>query len=125
MAPLTGRLLLLVEDDPLVCMTLVEGLVDSGFAVLEAENAEAALDMLARRPDIAAMLTDINLPGADGFTLAQLARELRPELPVVYASGRHRQAEPGRAVPDARFLAKPFCLSRAAAIIASAMAART
>ena len=116
------QLLLLVEDDPLVRMTLVEGLVESGFDVVEAEDAETALGLLARRPEIAVLLTDINLPGADGFALARAARVLRPDLPVVYASGRFRHAEPGRGLPDAPFLAKPFSVACAAATLAGVIA---
>lgn len=115
------RHVLLVEDDPLVRMTLVEGLADSGFSVMEAEDAESALGLLAHHPEIALLLTDINLPGADGFALAKAARVLRPNLPVIYASGRFRQAEPGRGLPGAPFLAKPFSVACAAATIANAM----
>jgi CheY-like chemotaxis protein len=116
-----SRLLLVVEDDPLVRGTLVEGLQDEGFEVLEAEDAEEGLRLLSRRPDISALLTDINLPGADGFSLAHAARMLRPGLPVVYASGRHRFAEPGRALPGAPFLAKPFTIASAASTLEGAM----
>ncbi len=119
----SARHVLLVEDDPLVRMTLVEGLADSGFDVLEAEDAETALCVLAHHPEIELLLTDINLPGADGFALARAARVIRPDLPVIYASGRFRQAEPGRGLPDAPFLAKPFSVACAAATIAGAMRA--
>jgi two-component system cell cycle sensor histidine kinase/response regulator CckA len=114
-------LLLLVEDDPLVRGTLVEGLSDAGFDVLEAEDAETGLELLATRPDIGALLTDINLPGADGFSLAFEARRLRPDLPIVYASGRHRQPEPERAVPGAPFLPKPFSIAHACTTLEGAM----
>ncbi len=102
------RLLLLVEDDPLVRSTLAEALTGAGFEVLEAETAEAALDMVAQRDDLSVLFTDINLPGADGFALARAARRLRPKLPVVYASGRFREPDARRALPGAAFLAKPF-----------------
>lgn len=114
--------LLVVEDDELVRLTLVEGLGDAGFFVLEAEHAEEALELLARRPDIAALLTDINLPGADGFVLARAARRLRPGLPVIYASGRISEPIQGRALPDAPFLAKPFTPSHAAETISAVLA---
>jgi CheY-like chemotaxis protein len=91
--------------------------------VLEASDAESALHVVAAREDLAALLTDINLPGADGFVLARAARRLRPDLPVVYASGRIREADPRRALPDAAFLAKPFSLSCAVAALQRAVAA--
>ena len=107
--------LLVVEDDALVRMTLVDVLTDDGFEVLEAEDAAQGLDLICTRPEIAAMLTDINLPGgADGFALAQAVRVVRPGLPVLYASGRYSAVEAGKAVPGARFLAKPFTPSLAA-----------
>ncbi|MGX9962676.1 response regulator [Roseomonas sp. F4] len=116
--------LLLVEDDPLVRMTVAEGLTDAGFTVVEAEDAEEALRLLARRPDIDVLLTDINLPGADGFDLSHAARQLRPRLPVVYTSGRFRAAEPGRGLPGAPFLAKPFSVARAAETIGALLGAK-
>lgn len=118
------RLLLLVEDDPLVRGTLVDGLGDVGFEVIAAEDAETGLAMLANRPEICVLLTDINLPGADGFSLAYAARLLRPDLPIVYTSGRHRQAEPGRAVPGAPFLPKPFTIAHACSTLEGAIGTR-
>jgi CheY-like chemotaxis protein len=117
------RLLLLVEDDPLLRGTLAEALAEAGFEVLEASDAESALHVVAARDDISALLTDINLPGADGFVLARAARRLRPDLPVVYASGRMPEADPRRALPDTDFLAKPFSVSSAVAALQRAVAA--
>lgn len=116
------RKLLLVEDDPLVRSSLAEALADAGYQVLEAENAEAALDLVAAREDLDVMLTDINLPGADGFALARAARRLRPRLPVVYASGRAREADRKRALPGTIFLAKPFTLANAIETLEDAIA---
>lgn len=110
--------LLVVEDDFLVRLTLVDALSDGGFEVLEAADAKEALTLVCDRDDIAAMLTDINLPGgSDGFALARAARVIRPALPVVYASGRYGSAAEGQAVDGSRFLAKPFTPSLAAAVL--------
>lgn len=117
------RKLLLVEDDPLVRSSLAEALADAGYQVLEAENAEAALDLVAARDDLDVMLTDINLPGADGFALARAARRLRPRLPVVYASGRAREADRRRALPGTIFLAKPFTVANAIETLEDAISA--
>ena len=113
--PAHDPVLLVVEDDILVRTTLSDALGEDGFFVLEAEDAEQALDLVCTRPDIAALLTDINLPGgADGFSLARAVRVVRPGLPVVYASGRYSAAESSKAVDGAQFLAKPFTPSLAA-----------
>jgi CheY-like chemotaxis protein len=110
--------LLLVEDDGLVRATLVDVLTDGGFEVLEAEAAQEALDLVCHRREIAALVTDINLPGGtDGFTLARAVRLLRPRLPVLYASGRFMAPELGRTVEGARFLAKPFSPALACGIL--------
>jgi CheY-like chemotaxis protein len=118
-----ARKLLLVEDDPLVRSSLAEALAEAGYLVLEAPDAEAALDMVAARDDLDVMLTDINLPGADGFALARAARRLRPRLPVVYASGRAREADRRRALPGTIFLAKPFSLANALETLEGAISA--
>jgi len=110
--------LLVVEDDLLVRLTLVDALTDSGFDVVEAVDAEEALDLLGHRGDIVALLTDISLPGGmDGFALAREARQMHPDLPVLYASGRFSAAEPARSVANARFLAKPFMPALAATVL--------
>lgn len=117
-------MLLVVEDDTLVRLTLVDGLEEEGFSVLEAEDADAALALLHGRRDIDAMLTDINLPGGrDGFELAVAARALRPDLPIVYASGRYGGADPARSVAGARFLAKPFAPANAGITLRGLLAA--
>ena len=115
------RRLLLVEDDPLLRMTLAEVLTEAGFTVVEAADAEIALGLVASRDDFDLLLTDINLPGADGFALASAARRLRPGLPVVYASGRLSEADPQRALPGAPFLAKPFSMAKALTTLQGAM----
>ena len=81
--------LLLVEDEFLIRMTLAEVLTDDGFEVVEAEDGGSALALLASGDGIALMLTDIQLPGElDGKTLASKVREHKPDLPVIFMSGR-------------------------------------
>ena len=63
---------LVVEDDPLVQMLTVDTVEQAGFAVLQADNADEAIAILETRPDIALLLTDIDMPGSmDGLKLAQ------------------------------------------------------
>ena len=85
--------ILVVEDDPLLRMTVAEGLRDAGFAVEEAACGSDALTMLRgfKRHQAAprVLVADIDLgPGPDGLEVGAEAMEMLPELQVVYSSGR-------------------------------------
>jgi len=80
--------LLVVEDDDIVRMLMVEVLDELGYSVIEAEDAAAALRVLEDpNQTLALMMTDVGLPDMRGEALAGKARELRPLLPVLFASG--------------------------------------
>ena len=80
---------LLVEDEILISEMVAEVLAEHGYEVHVAANAKDALRHLTCGAPCDVLFTDINLPGGvDGAALAQLARKLRPDLPVVYASGQ-------------------------------------
>jgi CheY-like chemotaxis protein len=101
---------LLVEDEPLLGELMTEALIDQGFEVHAAPDARDALRHLLSGADVDILFTDIDLgEGMDGAALAQLAREMRPKLPVVYTSGR-RAPDDIAAVPGAAFLRKPYSL---------------
>ena len=79
---------LLVEDELLVRMDACVGLQDAGFEVLDAEDVEGALALVRERPDIAVLVTDVQMPGPmDGLMLARVIRALRPDIQVVVTSG--------------------------------------
>jgi two-component system OmpR family response regulator len=100
---------LLVEDEFLLCDMISEVLAEHGFEVFAVANAKDALRHLTCGSPCDILLTDINLPGSiDGTALARLARELRPKLPVVYASGSYKRLEELNAVTGALFVAKPY-----------------
>ena len=100
---------LLVEDEFLLCALITAALSEHGFEVHAVANAQDALRPLTCGAPCDILLTDINLPGnIDGTTLARLARELRPKLPVVYASGSYTRLEELDAVSGAIFVAKPY-----------------
>jgi CheY-like chemotaxis protein len=100
---------LLVEDEFLLSDMLTEVLAEHGFEVYAVDNARDALQHLTCGSPCDILLTDINLPGSiDGAALARLARELRPQLPVVYASGSYTRLEQLDAVSGAIFVPKPY-----------------
>src|SRR3954466_15189287 len=80
---------LLVEDDPVIRLTVRESLEDAGLEILDAENAAAALAILEKLPcPIPVLVTDLDLgPGDNGLALAAKARGRLPCLRVVYATG--------------------------------------
>jgi DNA-binding response OmpR family regulator len=100
---------LLVEDEFLVCDMMAEALSEHGFEVYAAANAKDALRHLNCGGPCDILLTDINLAGSiDGAALARIARQLRPTLPVVYASGAYSRISELDAVPGAIFVPKPY-----------------
>jgi CheY-like chemotaxis protein len=100
--------ILVVDDDALLRFLAVDILEAAGFAVIEAENAEGALTLLKSRPEIAALFTDIEMPGAcDGLELAHRCHRERPDVRVVVTSGNIRPSETDLAPGDA-FIAKPY-----------------
>jgi CheY-like chemotaxis protein len=105
------KIVLLVEDEPLLGELMTAALTDKGFAVVAATDAGGALRHLLSGADCDLLFTDIELgAGMDGATLAQLVHAMRPALPIVYTSGR-RTMQDFATVPGAAFLPKPYSLS--------------
>lgn len=104
----TRPLILVVEDEALVRMTLVDVLEDAGFKVIEAVHADEALRVLKAVSDIQALVTDVEMPrgSINGFELARRVRTERQEIGVLIASGR--AAPKTGDLPDgALFIGKP------------------
>ena len=100
---------LFVEDEVLVSALMSDVLEERGFSVHAVENGDAALEYLQSGAPVDVLFTDINMPGdIDGAELAKVARDLRPDLPVVYASGRYTAGDLAPMVPRSLFLAKPY-----------------
>lgn len=79
---------LLVEDELLVREVAAEDLREAGFDVTPANDGDEALSLLRDGQRFDLLFTDIRMPGAtDGWELARQARELIPELKVIYATG--------------------------------------
>lgn len=98
---------LVVEDEMLVRLSVAEELEDAGYHVIEAADGQAALAVLHGDDRIDVVFTDIRMPGGiDGWDLAERARTIRPDIPVIYATGF--SGDDLRLVPGARFLKKPY-----------------
>jgi two-component system, response regulator PdtaR len=111
-----SQTILIVEDDQLLKLLTVDILEESGFATLEANNADEAIAILAARPDIAMLLTDVNMPGSmDGLKLAQTVHARWPHIKIVVASARG-DVSPADMPDGSRFFRKPY---RADAMVAA------
>ena len=108
---------LVVEDEPIVRMDAAMTLEDEGFEVIEAATARAALAMLEKRNgDVAALFTDVDMPGdMNGLELAGIVYSRWPHIALVVTSGVVRVSGflPGGGV----FLAKPYSTTTPVRII--------
>ena len=83
-----GVSILVVEDEGLIRMSVVEDMSDAGFQVHEAANADEAFDVLQAHPEITALFTDIDMPGAmNGLDLARHVRLSNPDIAIILTSG--------------------------------------
>jgi signal transduction histidine kinase len=82
-----GETVLVVEDDAAVRMVIVNVLEELGYTVCEAEHAQDALVFLQSDRQIDLMISDVGLPGFNGRQLAEMARQTRPGLKVLFVTG--------------------------------------
>jgi CheY-like chemotaxis protein len=103
------RLILVVEDDDDVREFAVHVLRDNGYRVLEAVNGGVALVLLEQDLPIDLLFTDIVMPGEpDGVALAERAKQLRPDLRVLYTTGFAGVGRFDRHVIHGKVLGKPY-----------------
>ena len=105
---------LLVEDEAPVRAFASRALRLRGYTVLEADCAEAALEMLADESlAVDIFVTDVIMPGIDGPTWVREALQTRPDTKVVFVSGYAEDAfgDDQSRIPNSVFLPKPFSLN--------------
>lgn len=114
-AVMRSAIILVVDDDALIAMSTVDMVAELGHQGLEASSGKAALAILASEQPVDAMITDYTMPGMSGVELASQARMLRPDLPILVASG---YAElPDGVDSDLPRLGKPYSQSELAAAL--------
>ncbi|MGV1872540.1 response regulator [Agrobacterium rosae] len=118
-----GTTVIVVEDEALVRLDIVISLENEGFIVLEASNADDAIDILNAHPEIRLMFTDIDMPGSmDGLKLASAVRDRWPPVKIIVASG-HRQLSDELLPMEGRFFSKPYDHARVIATMREMLAA--
>jgi two-component system KDP operon response regulator KdpE len=116
--------ILVVDDEPQIRKFLRLGLEDSGFAVLEAANAEAALRVaVAAQPEL--VVLDLGLPDREGFEVLERLREWS-RVPVIVLSVRSRESEKVRAFDLGAddYVVKPFGMPELLARVRAALRRR-
>jgi CheY-like chemotaxis protein len=119
--------LLVVEDDPGVRQVAIRMLEDLGYTVIPAEDGASAIAIARAHPErIDLLLTDIIMPGIPGPDVARELRRIRPDLPVVYASGYPADylARSGLSPDEFTLVHKPFSRVELATAVQAALRQR-
>jgi FixJ family two-component response regulator len=94
---MTEPVVAVVDDDPTVLASLEELLDSAGYVARTFQSA-----------GIDVWITDIGMPGTDGFTLRDAVRQIHPDLPVFLITGRHETDDQSLSRGPGGFLRKPF-----------------
>ncbi|MET0292294.1 MAG: response regulator [Steroidobacteraceae bacterium] len=107
-----GETVLVVEDEENVRHLIVEVLKDLGYRHFQASEARGAIQILESDVKIDLLVTDVGLPHINGRQLAEIARNRRPGLKVLFITGyaQHAAVRSGFLGEDMDMLTKPFAL---------------
>jgi CheY-like chemotaxis protein len=115
---------LVADDEPEVREMTAESLGEAGYDVVCAASGEEALGMIDADRDIALLLTDIKMPGMDGWSLARSAKALNPDLRIVYMTAYAALPPEGSGGGLGPVLAKPWRFTQLVRLIRSALPSR-
>ncbi|VVP69226.1 Sensor histidine kinase RcsC [Pseudomonas fluorescens] len=105
-----GETVLIVEDDPAVRVLVSSVLSELGYAFVEAGDADGAMPILDSGQRIDLMISDVGLPGMNGRQLAEIGRQYRPGLKVLFITGyaEHAAVRGGFLDSGMQMITKPF-----------------
>jgi CheY-like chemotaxis protein len=109
----TGLTVLVVDDEATIRMLVTEVLSDLGYAALEAADGASGLELLRSGARIDLLISDIGMSGGmNGRQMVNVARQLRPDLKVLFITGYAEQAflGDGRLESGMQVMTKPFSL---------------
>ncbi|MDE3795753.1 response regulator [Sinorhizobium meliloti] len=108
-----------VDDDPRLLESLEDLLESAGYATRSFSSAQALL--ISGTSGLDVLITDIGMPGMDGFELCQVVKKVRPDLPMFLITGRHEIADADRAQGVSGLFRKPFDAQEMLAAIGDAV----
>lgn len=105
-----GETVLIVEDDPAVRALVSAVLKELGYGFVEAGDANTAVPIIESDQRIDLMISDVGLPGMNGRQLAEIGRQIRPDLKVLFITGyaEHAAVRGGFLDPGMQLITKPF-----------------
>jgi CheY-like chemotaxis protein len=112
-----GETVLVIDDEPTVRMLVVDVLHEAGYSALEAEDGPTGLKILRSSGPVALLITDVGLPGGlNGRQVADAARELQPNIKVLFITGFAENAaiSSGHLEPGMAVVTKPFVMAELA-----------
>ncbi len=114
-----GRTVLIVDDDEIMRKTTGRMLAELGYQVATAATGAAALSMLHNGHASDLVLMDVDLPGMNGLDTAEIFRQARPEVKIIFCTGRQHQYDMRHLldIPDTWIIHKPFDLKQMAALV--------
>ncbi len=114
-----GETLLVVEDDPAVRMIVLDELNELGYTTLEAVDGPTAIPILQSAQKIDLLISDVGLPGMNGRQIAEIGRQYRPDLPVLFMTGYAQNAASRSEflATGMEMISKPFSMDEMAAKI--------
>lgn len=110
----TGQTVLVVDDEALIRMLIVDVLEELGYTTIEAGDGPQAMKVIHSKTRIDLIITDVGLPnGMNGRQIADAAREIRPDLKVLFVTGYAENAvlSHGHLDPGMQVITKPFEVS--------------
>ena len=116
-----AELILVVDDDPTIRVTIAEVLEEEGYRVAQAPDGSAALDAIERECPALVML-DMRMPVMDGWTFARKMREGGCDVPIVVMTAATDARRNAADVGAAGHLAKPFNIEAALDLVARVLA---
>lgn len=106
---MTGKAILVVEDEFLIRFMLADSLREIGYQVLEAADGDEGLYILSSGQNVDLLVTDVRMPGeVDGMELTRRSKSLAPTRPVIVCSAHLLKSE---SYPADEFLAKPYTVA--------------
>jgi len=110
----SGETILVVEDEPVVRGVIVETLQEQGYRILQANDGPTGLRILNQNGRVDLLLTDVGLPGMNGRELADYARDMRPDLKILFITGYAQNAAgaSGFLKPGMEMITKPFDVNK-------------